>query len=92
MKPARRSQRQAARIVSNPHILSGKPVLKGTRLPVELVLKALTADPTMKELFAAYPHLDKEDVAACLEYAQRIDPFSAKQPATFPSIRHRTKG
>ena len=48
----------------------GKPVVKGTRIPVELVLGHLAANPDLAELFAAYPELTVEDVKAVLAYAQ----------------------
>jgi uncharacterized protein (DUF433 family) len=47
----------------------GKPVVKGTRVPVELVLEELAANPDPNELFAAHPTLTIEDVQACLTYA-----------------------
>jgi len=58
------------RIVVDPDILVGKPVVKGTRIPVELVLKRLAQNPDFDALFEAYPRLTREDVQACLEYAQ----------------------
>jgi uncharacterized protein (DUF433 family) len=58
------------RIIVDPNILAGKPVVKGTRIPVELVLKRLAQDVDMQTLFEAYPRLTKEDVQACLAYAQ----------------------
>jgi uncharacterized protein (DUF433 family) len=60
------------RIVVDPDILVGKPVVKGTRIPVELVLKRLAQDPDFAALFEAYPRLTREDVQACLEYAQKV--------------------
>ncbi len=60
------------RIIIDPRILAGKPVIKGTRIPVELVLKHLAQNPELNELFAAYPRLTIEDVRACLEYAQKM--------------------
>lgn len=54
------------RIIQDPRILVGKPVVKGTRIPVELVLGHLAANPDLAELFAAYPRLTVEDVQACL--------------------------
>ena len=48
----------------------GKPVVKGTRIPVELVLAHLAHNPDLHELFATYPHLTIEDVKACLAYAR----------------------
>ncbi len=57
------------RIVIDPKILAGKPVIKGTRISIELVLEKLSSNPDPKNLFAAYPRLTVEDVKACLEYA-----------------------
>ena len=58
------------RIVVDPAILVGKPVVKGTRIPVELVLKRLSQDLNLETLFEAYPRLTPEDVKACLAYAE----------------------
>ena len=62
----------ADRIVINPNIMVGKPVIKGTRIPVELVLKRLSQDLNLETLFAAYPRLTPEDVKACLAYAEAL--------------------
>ena len=59
-------------IVRNPGILGGKPVVKGTRVPVELVLQYLAENPDLNNLFAAFPHLTREDVKACLLYAREL--------------------
>jgi len=58
------------RIIEDPAIMVGKPVVKGTRIPVELVLGHPAHNPDVGELFAAYPHLTIEDVKAVLAYAQ----------------------
>lgn len=60
------------RIIVNPKILAGKPVVKGTRVPVELVLKKLATNPNLKDFFAAYPRLTIADVKACLDYARSV--------------------
>jgi uncharacterized protein (DUF433 family) len=60
------------RIIQDPEILVGKPVVKGTRIPVELVLAKLARNPNIDELFADYPRLTMEDVKACLAYAQGL--------------------
>jgi uncharacterized protein (DUF433 family) len=57
------------RIVQDPEIMVGKPVIKGTRIPVERVLAHLAANPDLDDLFAAYPRLTVEDVKATLAYA-----------------------
>lgn len=58
------------RIVVDPKIMLGKPTVRGTRIPVELVLEQLSYDLDLSELFAAYPRLTEEDVRACIAYAR----------------------
>jgi len=60
------------RIVQDPEILVGKPVVRGTRIPVELVLAKLAANPDLAELFLDYPRLTLDDVRACLDYARLL--------------------
>lgn len=62
----RERPRYADRLIRDPAILVGKPVVKGTRIPMELVLAHLAENPDLDELFAAYPRLIIEDVKACL--------------------------
>jgi uncharacterized protein (DUF433 family) len=73
------------RIVQDPEIMVGKPVVKGTRIPVEIVLGKLAENPDLDELFAAYPRLTIEDVRACLQYAQAA--VSRRKRATSASAR-----
>src|SRR5712692_9640716 len=60
------------RIAQDPKIMVGKPVVKGTRVPVELVLAKLARNPDLQELFLDYPRLTREDVQACLQYAETV--------------------
>ncbi len=60
------------RIIQDPEILVGKPVVRGTRIPVELVLAKLAANPDLAELFLDYPRLTLDDVRACLDYARML--------------------
>lgn len=60
------------RIELNPHILRGKPVIKGTRIPVYLILELLQADYDFQKILEAYPVLKIEDIKATLEYAAKI--------------------
>jgi uncharacterized protein (DUF433 family) len=60
------------RIIQDPEILVGKPVVKGTRISVELVLTKLADNPDLDALFADYPRLTRDDVRACLEYAAAL--------------------
>lgn len=57
------------RIITNREILGGKPIIKGTRISVEFILELLSAGVTEEEILKDYPHLAKEDIRACLEYA-----------------------
>ena len=57
------------RIIVDPAIMVGKPVVKGTRIPVERVVAHLAHNPDVNDLFEAYPELTIEDVKACLQYA-----------------------
>ena len=57
------------RIEQDPAIMVGKPVVKGTRIPVERVIAHL-AENDRADLFAAFPELTDDDVRACLEYAR----------------------
>lgn len=59
-------------IIVNPDTLGGIPVVKGTRIPVEIVLKRLAHDLDTKTLFADYPRLTEDDIKACLSYAQDV--------------------
>ena len=58
------------RISQHPDVMVGKPVVAGTRIPVDLVLGYLAHNPDLNELFASYPELTIEDVKAVLAYAQ----------------------
>lgn len=60
------------RIITDPRILAGKPVVKGTRIAVDLVLEELAQNPDIGELLAAHPDLSRMDVQACLAYAQAL--------------------
>jgi uncharacterized protein (DUF433 family) len=57
------------RIVVDPEIMVGKPVVRGTRIPVAIVIAHLAGTLDLADLFAAYPRLTEDDVRACLGYA-----------------------
>lgn len=59
------------RILADPHIMLGKPIIAGTRISVEHVLRELAAGTTIDQLLEMHPHLTREDIAAALEYAAR---------------------
>ncbi|MFD2938215.1 DUF433 domain-containing protein [Spirosoma flavum] len=60
------------RIVSDYQIMLGKPVIKGTRITVELILRKLSEGAVMADLLTMYPHLQEADVLAALMYASDI--------------------
>ena len=57
------------RIEINPDVLLGKPVIRGTRIPVELLLRKLSEGATEHDLLDAYPRLTSADIRAALAYA-----------------------
>lgn len=60
----------AKEIATDPKVLAGKPVIKGTRIPVFLVLNLLANGYTPERVLMAYPQLTRRDIQAALEYAQ----------------------
>lgn len=60
------------RIVIDPEILTGKPVVKGTRLAVEFIIELLAQGWSQEDILRNYPGLAKEDIQACLSYASSI--------------------
>ena len=60
------------RIVTDPRILAGKPIVKGTRITVDLVLEELSHNPDIHELLAAHPDLTRDDVQGLPCYAKDI--------------------
>lgn len=62
----------ADRIIIDPGIMLGKPVLKGTRITVELVLRKLSEGLTIDQVIKAYPQLSKQDVYAALTFASDL--------------------
>ncbi len=61
-----------SRIVVDPDIFAGKPIVRGRRLAVEHVLGMLAAGDTIETLLEGYPWLEVDDVRACMLYAQRM--------------------
>ena len=57
------------RIETNPDVMLGKPVIRGTRIPVELILRKLSEGADEAELLDAYPRLTPDDIRAALAYA-----------------------
>ena len=57
------------RISSDPRICSGKPCIKGTRIPIHIILDLLAAGESYAGIIKAYPNIDEEDIKACISYA-----------------------
>jgi uncharacterized protein (DUF433 family) len=60
------------RITSSPEVLSGKPVVKGTMISVQLILTRLAEGATVEWLLEAWPHLSREDVLSAMAYAASV--------------------
>jgi len=60
------------RIVVDPSVLAGKPIVKGTRISVEFVIDLLARGWTSEEILREYDHLTREDIQACLAYASEV--------------------
>jgi uncharacterized protein (DUF433 family) len=56
-------------IERNPDIMLGKPIIKGTRITVELIMRKLADGYDITDLLKSYPHLKKKQISAALEYA-----------------------
>jgi uncharacterized protein (DUF433 family) len=63
------------RIEINPQVMLGKPVIAGTRIPVEQILRKLAADVSVEAVLRDYPRLTREDVQAALAYASDVVGF-----------------
>lgn len=59
------------RIIINPKVMVGKPVIQGTRLTVEYVLNLLAHGATVEEILEEYPGLTQEDIRACILFATK---------------------
>ncbi len=57
------------RVESNPKVMLGKPIVRGTRITVELILRKLSEGATEDELMDAYPRLSRDDIRAAIAYA-----------------------
>ena len=75
------------RIVRTPGVLGGKPVIKGTRIPVALILERLTFDLDLKTLFEDYPELTEVDIKACIAFAKEL----VNDEESLPSVDVDTK-
>ena len=58
-----------AKIISDPNVCGGDPCIKGTRIPVHIILSHLAAGDSMDVLLKNFPRITTDDIKACLEYA-----------------------
>lgn len=70
-----------ARIVINPEVCGGRPIVAGTRVRVIDVLNGLAAGDTIEEIVADFPYLTREDILACLAYGGRAVDHTVVQAA-----------
>jgi len=65
------------RITSDPDILHGKPCIKGTRIPVYLIVSLIAEGETVENIIEDYPSLTREDIKAALHYAAKLSEYEA---------------
>ncbi len=70
------------RIITDPQILAGKPIIRGTRIPVELILKKLGQNINVQEILEDFPRLTSEDVKAAILYAESLVEENEVYPIT----------
>jgi len=64
-------------IESTPDVLRGKPRIKGTRIPVSLILGYFAAGNTVEKIIQEFPDLKREQISACLDFARDLSEFEA---------------
>jgi uncharacterized protein (DUF433 family) len=72
-----------SRVIPDPAILTGKPVIRGTRISVDLVLELLASGWEEAAILREYPGLEHEDILACIRYAREIVRSERVYPTTF---------
>ncbi len=79
------SQPLEERISLNPNIMVGKPVIRGTRVPVELIVRMLAQGIPASDILHEYPRLQPEDISAALAYAARVLAHEEVFPVASPT-------
>ncbi len=77
------------RIEINPKVMLGKPIIRGTRIPVELILRKLSEGAAEADLLDAYPRLTREDIQAAIGYA--ADTVAHEETLILEPARKRSK-
>ncbi len=75
-------QKLLERIAMNPKVMTGKPVIKGTRLTVEFILNLLAHGATTREILGEYKGLTGEDIQACILFASKALESTVFMPLT----------
>jgi len=70
-------QQWPERIESDPQVLRGKPCIKGTRIPVAMILGYLAAHHSTEQIIAQFPDLTATDISACLDFARDLADFES---------------
>jgi uncharacterized protein (DUF433 family) len=70
--PSRNITDMEERIVIDPAVCNGRPVIRGTRVTAQTILEFLGAGDTVEDVLREYPFLTREDVLACVSYAGRL--------------------
>lgn len=80
--PMKAEEELLERIVIDPNVMVGRPVIRGTRVPVEHVLTLLAQGLTVEDILKDYPHLTRDDIAAVLLYAAKVTGREEVYPVT----------
>ena len=72
MSPPARNMARSKRIVVDPKIMVGKPVIKGTRIPVDAIIHRIAEGSSVEEIIQDYPRITRKDIKAALEYAESL--------------------
>jgi uncharacterized protein (DUF433 family) len=70
------------RITTDPDICHGKPCIRGSRYPVEMILELLSSGMTTEEILADYEDLEREDILAALSFATRLSRIKRLEPVS----------
>ncbi len=81
------NEKYLKRIAIDPRIMVGKPVIRGTRIPVYAIVKRLAEGMTINEILEEYPNLEKEDIYAALEYSAEITENEEILPLTVKKVK-----
>ena len=69
--------RDSELIVSNPKVMVGKPVIRGTRITVELILEKFAAGQTEEQILHSHPHVTREGIRAALAFVYPLEPVAS---------------